>query len=438
MDWSLISKRVWNKIDQSEELEKSFSQAEHVDLFKGSARFTGKQTLLIDFADGSASRSISGEKIIIAVGGRSFIPPIEGLLEAGCLTAESFFGEQYPDRIWKSLVILGGGAVGLEFAHIFSALGTQVTLIEMKDRLATTEEPDISRLLQQQMEMDGVSVLTETRVESVERLEHAKLIHAIDPSGQKIQIECEEVLIASGIRSNADRLALSYTEIQTDDKGWIITDEYLATTQEHVWAIGDINGKFQFRHKANYEAEILAHNLFSGEKSLRYARYDVVPWAIFTHPQVAHVGLTEQQALDAGHTVLTGKNPYSAVANGYAMGYEDNDPDNGFVKLITDDQHKILGVHIAGPQAAILLQPYVYLMNAGSSCERRKGKLQGSPITEGRMFRMSRKSREEGCLDADSTDAIDHAMIIHPALSEVAGWVTEELGQTQNNNNASE
>lgn len=398
IDWDFVSERVWNKIDQSKQIESEYSKLEMLDLYKGTASFTDPDTIQIKANDGSKVEPIQGEKIVIAVGGRSFVPPVEGLELAGYLTAETFFGEKYPSRPWGSLTILGGGAIGLEFAHIFSALGTKVTLLEMQDRLAMTEEPEISDLLAKQLESAGVQVLTGFKAKFAYQDSRGKKIVANDKDGKEIEIVSEEILLASGIRSNSDLLGLENTKIKTDDKGWIVTDEYLATSQHNVWAIGDINGKLQFRHKANYEAEVLVQNLFDSSGNKRQALYDFVPWAIFTYPQVAHVGMTEAQAVEAGHKVLVGKNPYSAVSNGYAMGYEEGDQNMGFVKMVTDDNQRILGVHIAGPQASILIQPYVYLMNAGAAR-----------------------------LQADTTAAIDQAMIIHPALSEVAGWVTGEL-----------
>jgi dihydrolipoamide dehydrogenase len=402
MDWSLISKRVWAKIDQSKQIESEYGKLEKLDLYKGTASFSDQDTVQIRLADSGNIESVRGEKIVIAAGGRSFVPPIEGLELAGYLTAETFFGEKYPEKPWSSLTILGGGAIGLEFAHIFSALGTRVTLLEMQDRLASTEEPEISRLLAEQLEAAGVRVLTGFKARFAYQDSSGKKIVAHDQSGRDIEVVSEEILLASGIRSNSDLLSLENTDIRTDEKGWIITDEYLATSQKNVWAIGDINGKYQFRHKANYEAEVLAHNLFGDSGSKRQVRYDFVPWAIFTYPQIAHVGMTEAEALAAGYRVMAGINSYSAVANGYALGYEEGDRNVGFVKMVTDENRRILGVHIAGPQASILIQSYVYLMNAGA----------------------------EG-LRADYTEAIDRSMIIHPALSEVAGWVTGELKRSE-------
>lgn len=433
LDWQLVSKRVWQKIDVSQKLENNLQQAKLLDLYKGTARFIGRQIIEIEDSESGVISQATADKIVVAAGARTAVPPINGLGKTGFLTAENFFGEKYPDKPYDDLVIIGGGAIGLEFAHIFSAFGTNVTIIEMKDRIAFTEEPEISEKLKQQFEKIGIRVLTESKAVSTEKIDNRKYVTAETNDGSRIKIECDEILLASGIRSNSDLLHLEHTGIETDERGWITTNEYLETSQENVWAVGDINGKFQFRHKANYEVEVLVHNLFS-DKQRRKASYDTVPWAIFTYPQIAHVGLTEQQALTAGHKILVGRNPYSATANGYALGYEPGDPDDGFVKLITDDKYRILGVHIIGPQAAILIQPYVYLMNAGATCTKQETDMPNGQLIDGQMFDNVTRLRPGLCLDAGSTAAIDQAMIIHPALSEVAGWVTGELEEAKGEN----
>ncbi len=433
LDWQKVSKRVWQKIDVSQRLENNLRKAERLTLYKGTARFIGRQIVEIENAESGELYQASADKIVIAAGARTAVPPIKGLDKTDFLTAESFFGDKYPDKPYEDLVIIGGGAIGLEFAHIFSAFGTKVTLIEMQDRIAYQEEPEISEKLQQQFEHYGIKVLTSTKAISVDSADGRKTVIAETKDGSQINIQCDELLLASGVQSNSDLLHLEHTDIETDSRGWITTNEYLETSQDNVWAVGDINGRFQFRHKANYEVEVLVHNLFS-DKQRRKASYASVPWAIFTHPQIAHVGMTEQQAIAAGHKILVGRNPYSATANGYALGYEPGDYDDGFVKLITNSNYKILGVHIIGPQAAILIQPYVYLMNAGASCSRQETDMPNGQLIDGQLFDNFARLRPGLCLDAGSTAAIDQAMIIHPALSEVAGWVTGELEEAKGGN----
>lgn len=422
IDWQQISRRVWNKINENKEIEDSLSELTSLDIIHGSAHFTGEHDLVVDLNDSDESLALSADQILIAAGGRSLIPPIEGLEDAGYLTSESFFGAQYPEKPWSRLVIVGGGAIGCEFAHIFSALGTQVTLVEMQPRLAMIEEPEVSGLLQRQLEAGGVAVRTGYRALSASRKGDERQLTLSGPNGQLETVTADAIFVSSGIRSNADRLNLESIGLKLNPRGWIETDEYLRTSIPHIYAIGDINGRYQFRHKANYEADILIHNLFSESDPPRVASYAHVPWAIFTWPQIAHVGMTEEQARETYGRVMVGRHYYSMTANGYAMGYEPGDDDDGFVKMISDAEGTILGVHIIGPQAAVLIQSFVYLMNAGYTCRAKTDQLP-FPHQTGSRF----------CLQADSIEAIDQSMVIHPALSEVAAWVTGELEWVESN-----
>jgi dihydrolipoamide dehydrogenase len=426
LDWSAVSERVWAKINRSFAIEEDLKQAKLLDLYKGTASFIAQRTIQISDDSGN-TKQITADKIIIAAGARTAIPPIQGLDDVGYITAESFFGDKYPDKPWPSLTIIGGGAIGLEFAHIFSAFGTKVNIVEMKDRIAWQEEPEISASLERNFASHGIKVMTGTRAVSVISKQGMKYLLIKTEDGQEHELVSDEIMLASGVRSNSDLLHLELTEIETDERGWIKTNEYLETSQENVWAVGDINGLYQFRHKANYEVEVLVHNLFGG-KPKRKANYTAVPWAVFTSLQIAHVGMTEDQARRAGHKVLVGRNPYAATANGYALGYDPGSEDDCFVKMITDENYKILGVHIIGPQASILIQPYVYLMNAGATCKREETDLPHGQMIDGQFVEGSSARMRPGlCLEADSTATIDQAMIIHPALSEVAGWVTGAL-----------
>ena len=397
-------------------MERALKKAKTLDLYKGRAKFIDDRTITVALNASEEEVCISGVKILIAAGGRPFVPTVSGLEDAGYLTSETFFGPQFPEKPWSKLILIGGGPIGCEFAHIFSAAGTKVTVVQKRSRLAAKEEPEISKMLQEQLRRDGVEVLLSQTASSVVEKGGQKQLTITSKTGTKRRISADAIFVSSGIRSNGDRLGLEAAGVAIDARGWIVTDEYLKTSVPHIYALGDINGKFQFRHKANYEADILIHNLFSGTRKKRSAHYNIVPWAIFTHPQIAHVGMTEAEALKTGKRIQVGKNFYSMTAYGYAMGYEPNDPDDGFVKLIADETGKILGVHIIGPHATILIQSFVYLMNAGFTCQSRPNQL---PIPH--------QTGSRYCLEASSIETIDQSMVIHPALSEVVAWVTGEL-----------
>ena len=396
INWKTITKRMWSKIDESINIEKSVSNVKNLTVFKGTGEFTSPYTMKVKDKGGVYSEEFKAEKFVIAAGGRSFIPPIAGLVETGFVDYENFFGDAFPEKPWKSLVIVGGGAIGTEFAHAFSAFGTKVTIVEMQKHILTTEEEEISIHLEKQFEDNSVDVLTNYKVVSARKSGENKIITIQDViTGETKEIECEEIFISSGISSNADILKVEKTGVEMDSRGWIKTNEYLETSQKNIWALGDINGKFQFRHKANYEAEICVNNIFHSVHGKRKADYSRVPWAIFTCPQIAHVGITEKEALKKGGRIMVGKKHYSSVAKGFAMGYSEDDIDDGFVKLITDENRIILGVHIVGPYAAILIQPFIYLMNVG--------------------------------LEGGTIDPMYGSITIHPSLSELTDWVIGNL-----------
>lgn len=201
-----------------------------------------------------------------------------------------------------------------------------------------------------------------------------------------------------------------------NEKGYIITNEFLETNVPHIWALGDINGKYQFRHTANKEAEILIHNLFEDPKNRKCMNYKAVPWAIFTHPQVGHVGMTESQVKESGIKYKVGINKYSDVTAGRAMGYNSRSDINGFVKLIVGEDKSILGAHVVGPNASTLIQTYVYMMNCNKHCE----KVPKEKVVEIEPLRTM-------CPHLGTYTPMDDAMVVHPAMSELTAWVTEDL-----------
>lgn len=416
LDWPAISKRMWRQIDQSKGIEKSLDGAHGLDTYKGTGEFTGPHTMRVAYAEGSYSEDFSARRFIVAAGGRPSIPPISGLEDLGYLDTEKFFGEGFPKKPWDSLVIIGGGAIGAEFAHIFSAYGCKVTVVEMLPRLVPTEEEAVSGMLESNFRQSGIDVYTGHKALSV-RAESGKKILKIQNTQtmEEKDIPCEEILLAAGIRPNSDLLRADLAGIEMDDRGWIKTNEYLETSQPHIWALGDINGKYQFRHKANYEADVLLNNLFYSDGPKQKAEYDAVPWAIFTHPQIAHVGLTQTQAAKQHSRLMVGVKHYSSVAKGFAMGYEEGDRDDGFVKLVAGEDMKILGVHIIGPEAAVLIQAFVYLMNTGYRCQK--------SVPHGYDTNLQSTLTCPG----GSFEAIGRAMVIHPSLSEVAGWAVGNL-----------
>ncbi len=415
-DWETVARRMWKQIDFNQTIEKNLKSIPNLTVYKGSAAFLDANSLVVS-QPGQTDEIISADRFIIAAGARSFVPGIEGLAESGYVTSESFFGAKFPQKPWKSLAIIGSGAIGCEFAHIFSAFGTQVTLISRTSGILNKEEEEVAQFVEKQFIRSGITVLNDSDVVAASTADGQKQLTIQNRlTGQRTVVACEEILVAAGVRSNGDGLALDKAGVAVDKKGWINTNAYLETSQPHIWALGDINGKYQFRHKANYEAQVLIQNFFSGDKK-KEIRYDTVPWTIFTHPQVSHVGMTEKEVQQKGLTYQAAKNHYSEVVGGRAMGYHDSDADNGFVKMIVDDNKKILGVHIVGPQSTVLLQTFVYLMNAGYQCQKKCRSMGAREFDALRIL----------CPDVGTYAPINDSMVIHPSLNELTAWVFEKF-----------
>ncbi|MFX1391161.1 MAG: dihydrolipoyl dehydrogenase [Promethearchaeota archaeon] len=417
IEWDLIAKRMWSQIDESKEIDKGLSSVPNLKVYKGVGEFIGDYEMKVkDLKNGKEIGHFKGERFVLASGARSFIPPIEGIEQIDYITNENFFGERFPKKLWKSLIIIGGGVIAAEFAHIFSAMGTEVTIIEMLPRLVATEEPEISQFLYRSFNKHMKVLLDEKAVKAYNKKKLKAILVKNSKTGKETEIIAEEVLIATGRRSNADLLKVGNTGVKTDEKGWIKTNEHLETNKKNIWCIGDANGLYQFRHKANYEAEICTNNIFGPEDQKKSVEYTSVPWAIFTYPQIGHVGLTQAEAIEKGYEIYVAMKNYSTIAKGFAMGYEPGQDDDGFVKLIIDKSYKILGAHVIGPNAALLVQPFVYLMNSGFTCQ----------LPEYKDEKDIPKA-ERACPEAGSFMPIYNSMVIHPSLNEVTAWAIGNL-----------
>ncbi|MFX1309985.1 MAG: dihydrolipoyl dehydrogenase family protein [Promethearchaeota archaeon] len=417
IDWELIAKRMWSQIDESKSIDKGLSTVPNLDVYKGNGEFIGEYEMKVrDNKSGKALGHFKGERFVIASGARSFIPPIQGIEDLSYIINENFFGDRFPKKPWKSLIIIGGGVIAAEFAHIFSAMGTEVTIVEMLPRLVVTEEPEISQLLEKSFSKHMKVLLNEKAVKAYWKKQQKAILVKNMQTGEEKEIIAEELLVAAGRRSNADLLKIENTGVETDERGWIKTNQYLETNKKNIWCIGDANGLYQFRHKANYEAEICTNNIFGPEDQKRSVDYSAVPWAIFTYPQIGHVGMTQAEAIEKGYEIFVAIKNYSTVAKGYAMGFETGKENDGFVKLIVDKSYRILGAHVIGPQAAILVQPFVYLMNSGFTCSLPEH------FNEKEIPKI-----ERACPEAGSFMPIYHSMVIHPSLNEVTGWAIGNL-----------
>jgi len=298
-------------------------------------------------------RDITAKSIIIAAGARPFVPPIEGLDQIKYLTS---------DNIWelseqpKRLVVLGGGPIGCELSQAFSKLGSEVTIVEMMDQLMGREDGDVAELITRNFEQGGIRVLTNHK--AVKFTNNGEKVLHCESSEGLVEIPFDEILVAVGRKANSDGMNLEALGIKLRRNGTIETDDYLRTAVPNIFACGDIAGPYQFTHTAAHQAWFAVVNaLFGFAKKFR-VDYRVIPWATFTMPEVARVGLNEQDAAEKGIDYEVTRYEIDdldrAIADGEA---------HGFVKVITPrNKDKILGVTIVGHHAGDLISEFVLAM----------------------------------------------------------------------------
>lgn len=319
----------------------------HLDFYMGEAFFESDYTLKI------GTDLIKGEHIFLVSGARPLIPDIPGLEDVDYLTNESLMDLTKKPQ---SLIIIGGGYIACEFAHFFEAVGTSVTILQRGDRLVKEEEPEISDLLKKKMS-GRMNISVAVEAVSVEKRADDVLVRGRHThTGEISEFLAQWILVAAGRRSNADLLRVEKTGVEVDDRGYIKVDEYFATSKKNIWAYGDSIGKKMFRHAANEESDLVWHNSFHrGKNSLDF---DTVPHAVFSWPQIASVGKTEAEA-GKDHDILVGLSRYRDVAKGQAMMDTDS-----FVKIIVEKETwRLLGFHIIGPFAPMLIQEAVNAMS---------------------------------------------------------------------------
>jgi dihydrolipoamide dehydrogenase len=318
--------------------------------FKGVGKFISDYTMKV------GSQVIKADRIFIVSGARPGIPSIKGIENINCLTSDTVLDLEKPP---KSMVIIGGGYIAAEYSHFFSSVGTEITIAQRSSRLLPDEEPEISDLLKEEMEK-RMMIFTNYEAVEVNEKNGVKTVKARNRvNGILKEFSAEALLVAAGRVPNSDLLKPERTGVALDERGYVKVNAYLETEKKNIWAFGDAIGKQMFKHVANYEAEIAWHNAVHDHKV--QIDYSAAPHAVFTHPQIASVGLKEAEAKQKGYKILVGKAFYKDTAMGTAMG----EPE-GFVKVIVErETGKILGGHIIGPFASSLIQEIINAMASG-------------------------------------------------------------------------
>lgn len=330
---------------QSESIGKNLKRSDELDFYEGDAEFIDDYVMTVN------GKEIKGDKIILGIGSRPSIPPIDNLEETGYLTSKTFLDL---DKLPESMVIIGGGYIAAEYGYFLAMMGSKVTIVGRNTQFVPTEEEEISEVLKEKLSR-YMNIYTGYEVKKVKGKSGKKWVLAKGGKDDKIQVQGEEILVAAGRRSNTDILKPEKTGVKTDKRGWIKVDREMKTSKENIWALGDATGKHMFKHVANYEAKVVYENAIEGRESV--VDYHAVPHAVFTYPQVASVGMKEKEA-SKEHDVLVGYYPFENTTKGSAMEVKDY-----FVKVVVDSEdYRILGAHIVGPEASVLIQEIVNLM----------------------------------------------------------------------------
>ena len=315
--------------------------------FKETGEFISDYTMQV------GSHTITAEMIFIVSGARAGIPAIKGIENIDYLTSDTVLELQTPP---KSILIIGGGYIGMEYGHFFSGIGTKTTILQRPYRVLPDEEPEISDLLKKEMQQRMEIYTGYEAIEAKQEGTQKALIARNRQDGSQKEFSAESVMVAAGRVSNADILKPEKTGVELDERGYIKVNEYLETSKKNIWAFGDAIGIQMFKHVANYEAGVVWHNAIHDHKVKM--DFSAAPHAVFTHPQVASVGLTEEEAKQQKYKIRVGKALYSETAMDAAMGFSE-----GFVKVVVEGETgKILGGHIIGPEASILIQEIVNAM----------------------------------------------------------------------------
>ena len=387
-DWPAIRDRVFGRIDPIADGGRGYrigAECPNITVFEGDARFVSDRRLAVRMHDGS-TESVSGRHIVLGAGARPYLPPYRGLGTVPFHTSDTVMRL---DSLPESMIVLGGGYIACELGYVFSALGTNVTVVNRGERLLRAEDDDVSAAFTSAAERHfdlrlGATVTSVSGGGDTGEGARGDFAYAADGSpsargnsytveftrdGRAESVQADVLLVATGRVPNGDQLALDLGGVEDRD-GRVLTDEFFRTSAPGVWAFGDLSSEIQLKHLANAQARALRHNLLVAEDQaagpMRSVDERLVPHAVFSHPQVASVGLTERDARAAGLPISVANKPFGHTAYGWAM--EDS---TSFAKLIAHaETRELLGAHIIGPQASTLVQQLIQGMSFGQTVDQ--------------------------------------------------------------------
>jgi len=333
----------------------------------GTAKLAGPNTVQVTGQDGSVE-TISARSIIIATGGEPIVPPIPGLEGEGVWTSnEALTASSVPDR----MVVIGAGAVGLEFAFIYNALGAKVTVVEMMPEALPLADADIAGELRKSLTKQGITFMLGSKVTEVTRSASGGMTATVEGADGRAEVPCNVILVGVGRRPLVGDLGLESVGVEVTRQG-VAVNERMETAVPGVYAIGDVTGKYLLAHVASHQGIVAAENAMGHPATMSYR---AIPSPVFTEPEVATVGLTEKQAVEQGHDVAVGTFPFRPLGKAIAM-----DQQEGMVKVVSERKYgEILGVHIVGPHASDLIHEAVAAIHLEATVDELKGMIHAHP-----------------------------------------------------------
>lgn len=354
-DWPAIRDRVFGRIDPIAAGGEQYRYSlPNVTVYKDSGVFVGPKRLAV------GDEVITADRFVLAAGSRARIPDIPGLDGVGFHTSDTIMRI---DALPEHLIVLGGGYIATELAHVFGALGSRVTIINRSDTLLRIEDHDV-RMRFTEIYRRRFDVLLSTQVLSAsERRGQVSVEVSVDGDHRTVSGDC--LLVAAGRIPNGDDLMVQKTGVALDAEGFVVTDRHLETDAAGIWALGDITNPAMLKHTANAEARIVAHNMVNPDNRIAVDR-SITPHAVFGYPQVASVGPTEAELREMGVPYCVSQRDYAGTAYGWAM--EDTE---SFCKLLAHrETRQLLGAHIIGPQASTLIQQLIQGMRFGQTVDQ--------------------------------------------------------------------
>lgn len=355
-DYKAIIKRSRDVAEANSKGADFLMKKNKIEVIRGFGKFTDKNTITISDNSHNEIAVVKGSHIIIATGARpKMIPGVQPDGIRILTSTEAMTRTEQP----KSIIIIGAGAIGIEFAYFFNAFGTKVTVVEMMPQILPIEDEEVAKTLEKILAKKGIQFLTNTKVEHIQTHEQAVTV-TVSAQGQNQTLQAEHCLVAIGVQGNSENIGLEKIGVQVE-KGWIKVDEYYRTSVPGIYAIGDIIGPPWLAHVASHEGIVCVEKIAG--KETHPIDYKSIPGCTYCQPQVASIGLTEQKAKELGYEIKVGKFPY--MANGKARAIQERD---GFVKVIFDAKYgELLGAHILGYDATELLAEFSIAKTLGAT-----------------------------------------------------------------------